>query len=186
MNSFVKVAGVLIVVELSAFPAQAESPHLSGSYLIDYTGLCPIVLAHEPGTNNISVALFGGVSQTTGVMTFTPTVAYGQSGKVAAQVTQTDGSALRSVRTDTWTTDSGERIKKTAVNMSGTYTMTASTITLSLTGQPAFAVRAYYGKLNSTTGRAGQVNFLRFAAGTPEGQKPVEEDCTTVGTMDAK
>jgi hypothetical protein len=85
-------AGLAVVMLAVPGVAQAAG-NINGSYSIKYTTLCQSIENElfKPSTQ-IQTIQEGKISQTVGVITFTPTTPGGLSGKVSAVFTQTQGT----------------------------------------------------------------------------------------------
>ncbi|MCB1377048.1 MAG: hypothetical protein KDK89_01560 [Alphaproteobacteria bacterium] len=182
MHRYLTIAAVALPIALAA-EASAADPHLSGAYLFQLTGLCQATFTYN-ATGHLNALRGGGMTQTVGTLTFTPSVPYGASGRVVAKYTIVDGAAVRVVQDSDFISPPGVRMTQQIITLSGGYSVTAAGLTLRLAGLPKQVFRAYYGAADAN-GRRAQANFVRLIQGTPDGQVTVEEDCSEGGTLDA-
>lgn len=168
------LASAFAVIALLAAPGGVRAatvvPVVSGAYTVATTEICQFqttltgslfvtglgkngVPNTAPALTALNTASPGSLSQSVGVMTFTPTVAGGASGKVTIKLMQTGGS-LSVQQSIPGGAVSGTPIDGPAPNIvAGTYAVAAGLLTVTPTGQPAIAFSAVFANIVSNVAR---------------------------------
>jgi hypothetical protein len=185
MKTVVKTAAILLLAQTAALPGLAASPHLSGAYFFTVTGLCQPAFVQDvaPDPALLDLKDGGNFIHEIGKVTFKPTVPRGRSGTVTGTFTMTRGKALRVVPADTYLSPPNTRMEKVTFSMTGTYKMTATTLTVNFAGQDPLTYDYVAGRLE-TNGRAKAAKFITLIPGTPEGQEPDDPDCSMMGELE--
>ena len=171
--------GILALAQLAAgSSAYAATPNLSGAYTFRGTSFCQaaqnVVKTTSGGTTdtdvttNVFVVTPGSLREEIGVVTFTPTVAGGQSGAISLAQTAINGSLLiteqnGSAPSGTMTAQTGSKsgTYSIALNTANT-TYTSYVITITWPGKSPLALNSVVGEVNTTTGMASHVEALKL------------------------
>lgn len=165
-------------------PAIALTPNVKGVYVYRLTTLCParqvittknavtsIAPTLEPFVKSVTQLRGGTLRQEVGTINFLPTVVNGQSG--AATLKATEGVSWLVINKLDGTSPAEGNLQTETYSAAGTYSMTANSLTLSLSGEADQKYNVYYGGINTTTGLTSFAEFVGFPG----------LDCTTSGSI---
>jgi hypothetical protein len=178
------LAGFAVSAAMMGGTADAATT-FSGSYSIRYTTLCQSIEneVFKPSTQINTISL-GKISQTVGLITFTPSAAGATSGTVSATATQSKGSlTILGLPGPPATPAVPDMVLRTAKNQTGTFSFkagaagTASSLTIKFTGETPEVFSTFASKPKS--GIFTHADFVTIDGNT--GEAP---NCSNSGSLD--
>ncbi len=173
MKSVACLAGLFLVAPGCCIAnATPLGPTLSGSYSIEMTSLCQarqsVVHGSTGGidsdaTLEVNSVYPGTINQTVGLISFMPARKLALSGSVSATLTSTTGSLLI---TTIDSVDPGGATTIATATLTGSYSMTGSTLTISFLGSPTQPFTAYFSQI-AGNGLANHAVIIDLDPGSP-------------------
>jgi hypothetical protein len=167
MKSKILFSAVLIVL-VPVTAANAAVPVLSGTYIYQSEETCPATLAATQATSgpqkgaiiNLVASSMGDLTANDLAVTFTPGAGTPNAGKIAGSGYQADLGSLVRV---TGTGQTSEGASDKAISVSGTYSNTASSITIVSENKQAYNV--VYGTVKTGIVQTAAFSFLASDGG---------------------
>jgi hypothetical protein len=175
----------LAVSAAAIFGTAQGATNLNGVYTIRYTTLCQSIdnEVFKPNTQ-INTISQGKISQTVGMITFTPSAAGGLSGKVLANATASKGSlTILGLPGPPVQPAVPDMVLKSANTQAGTYSLrvglgsSPSTLTIAFTGETPEVFTAYVSKPKN--GAFTHADFIGI-----EGETGKPPSCSNSGSID--